>query len=45
MMRGFDLSQCFEPSFQGVSDHCHYQGSIRGLKNSNVVLSTCSGLR
>ena len=30
---------------QGVSDHCHYQGSIRGLKDSTVVLNTCSGLR
>ena len=30
---------------QGVADHCHYQGSIRGLKDSYVVLNTCSGLR
>jgi len=30
---------------EGVSDHCHYQGNIRGLKDSSVVLSTCSGLR
>ncbi|XP_066014989.1 uncharacterized protein [Pocillopora verrucosa] len=27
------------------SDHCHYQGSIRGSKDSTVVLNTCSGLR
>ncbi|XP_022804380.1 zinc metalloproteinase-disintegrin-like kaouthiagin-like [Stylophora pistillata] len=32
-------------SQQGVVDHCHYQGSIRSLKDSNVVLNTCSGLR
>ncbi|KAL9951078.1 hypothetical protein ACROYT_G043674 [Oculina patagonica] len=30
---------------EGVSDHCHYQGTIRGLKDSSVVLNTCSGLR
>ncbi|XP_078352652.1 disintegrin and metalloproteinase domain-containing protein 9-like isoform X1 [Oculina patagonica] len=30
---------------QGASDHCHYQGNIRGLKDSSVVLNTCSGLR
>lgn len=30
---------------KGVADHCHYQGSIRGLKDSYVVLNTCSGLR
>ena len=31
--------------FQGGPDHCHYQGSIRGLADSTVVLNTCSGLR
>ena len=40
----------FQPAFfscisQGVADHCHYQGAIRGLKDSYVVLNTCSGLR
>ncbi|PFX13518.1 Disintegrin and metalloproteinase domain-containing protein 9 [Stylophora pistillata] len=30
---------------EGVSDHCHYQGFIRGLADSTVVLNTCSGLR
>ncbi|XP_066014963.1 zinc metalloproteinase-disintegrin-like atrase-A [Pocillopora verrucosa] len=26
-------------------DHCHYQGIIRGMKDSRVVLNTCKGLR
>ncbi|EDO47886.1 predicted protein [Nematostella vectensis] len=26
-------------------DHCHYQGSIRGVPDSLVVLHTCSGLK
>ncbi|KAJ7351654.1 hypothetical protein OS493_036204 [Desmophyllum pertusum] len=30
---------------EGASDDCHYQGSIRGLKDSSVILNTCSGLR
>lgn len=30
---------------EGGPDHCHYQGSIRGLADSTVVLNTCSGLR
>ncbi|XP_078352662.1 disintegrin and metalloproteinase domain-containing protein 8-like isoform X2 [Oculina patagonica] len=30
---------------EGASEHCHYQGKIRGLKDSSVVLNTCSGLR
>ena len=30
---------------QGNYDHCHYQGTIRGLNDSRVVLNTCSGLR
>ncbi|KAL9951109.1 hypothetical protein ACROYT_G043713 [Oculina patagonica] len=30
---------------EGVSDHCHYQGTVRGLKDSSVVLNTCTGLR
>ena len=28
-----------------VSDDCHYQGTIRGIKDSSVVLNTCKGLR
>ncbi|XP_032229700.2 uncharacterized protein LOC5505409 [Nematostella vectensis] len=27
------------------ADHCHYQGSIRGVPDSLVVLNTCSGLK
>ncbi|XP_027057790.1 uncharacterized protein LOC113684595, partial [Pocillopora damicornis] len=30
---------------EGNYDHCHYQGTIRGLNDSRVVLNTCSGLR
>lgn len=30
---------------QGGTDDCHYQGTIRGMKDSSVVLNTCSGLR
>ncbi|XP_054111161.1 disintegrin and metalloproteinase domain-containing protein 33 isoform X7 [Callithrix jacchus] len=27
------------------TDHCHYQGRVRGFPNSWVVLCTCSGMR
>jgi len=30
---------------EGVTDDCHYQGIIRGVKDSSVVLNTCAGLR
>ena len=30
---------------QDDNDHCHYQGIIRGMKDSRVVLNTCNGLR
>ena len=25
--------------------HCYYQGYLRGIKGSNVVVSTCNGLK
>ena len=30
---------------KAVYDDCHYQGTIRGVKDSSVVLNTCKGLR
>lgn len=31
---------------QAVSDDdCHYQGTIRNVEDSSVVLNTCEGLR
>ncbi|KAF7249564.1 Disintegrin and metalloproteinase domain-containing protein 19 [Varanus komodoensis] len=28
-----------------MTDHCFYHGNVRGIENSAVALSTCSGLR
>lgn len=43
-MRAFaeDGSEVIE---EAVPADCHYQGTIRGVKESSVVLNTCKGLR
>ncbi|KAM4037708.1 disintegrin and metalloproteinase domain-containing protein 19 isoform 2-T2 [Anomaloglossus baeobatrachus] len=28
-----------------MTDHCYYQGAVRGQKDSSVAVSTCSGIR
>ncbi|XP_062855723.1 disintegrin and metalloproteinase domain-containing protein 19 [Trichomycterus rosablanca] len=34
--------QFFKPSRR---DHCYYHGTVKGVQDSSVVLSTCTGLR
>ena len=36
---------CYIIQSKAVYDDCHYQGTIRGVKDSSVVLNTCKGLR
>ncbi|KAK2546820.1 Disintegrin and metalloproteinase domain-containing protein 9 [Acropora cervicornis] len=43
-MRTFDENG-LENIEEAVYDDCHYQGTIRGVKDSSVVLNTCKGLR
>ena len=43
--RGFAVSHWTLLYLQGVTDDCHFQGTIRGVQDSSVVLNTCAGLR